>query len=69
MKNGFIGLGNIGILIARDLAASGHELTVYDVMPDGPEELRKKGARVAASREGFGGSPNSSRRTRSIAMT
>jgi len=49
MRTGFIGLGNIGILIARDLAASGNELTVYDVMPAGPDEVRQKGAKVAAS--------------------
>jgi 3-hydroxyisobutyrate dehydrogenase len=49
MKNGFIGLGNIGMLIARDLAASEHELIVYDVAPGGPEEIGKKGAKVARS--------------------
>ena len=49
MKIGFIGTGNIGILIARDLAESGNPLTVYDVMPEGPEELNAKGANIAAS--------------------
>jgi 3-hydroxyisobutyrate dehydrogenase-like beta-hydroxyacid dehydrogenase len=49
MKFGFIGLGNIGILIARDLAVSGNELVVHDVSPEGPDAMRKLGAAVAAS--------------------
>src|SRR5581483_9083967 len=28
---------------------SGHELTVYDVMPDGPAEVQKLGAKIASS--------------------
>ena len=37
--------------------------------PDPKTARPRTSARVAVSREGFGGSPNSSRRTRSIAMT
>jgi 3-hydroxyisobutyrate dehydrogenase len=49
MKIGFIGLGNIGRAIARDLAVPGVRLLVHDVLPDGPAELEKLGATVAAS--------------------
>ncbi|MBT8417300.1 MAG: NAD(P)-binding domain-containing protein, partial [Silicimonas sp.] len=38
MKIGFIGLGNMGAPMARNLAAAGHDVTGYDVtapMPDG----------------------------------
>jgi 3-hydroxyisobutyrate dehydrogenase-like beta-hydroxyacid dehydrogenase len=49
MNFGFIGLGNIGLPIARDLISPGNSLTVYDIMPERAEELGKLGARVAAS--------------------
>jgi 3-hydroxyisobutyrate dehydrogenase len=49
MKYGFIGLGNIGRLIARDLADSGHDLAVYDLIDGATAELGKKGAKVAHS--------------------
>jgi len=49
MNIGFIGLGNVGILIARDLAASGHPLVVYDVVSECCSELTKEGARAVAT--------------------
>jgi 3-hydroxyisobutyrate dehydrogenase-like beta-hydroxyacid dehydrogenase len=49
MKYGFIGLGNIGMLIATDLANSGHDLTVYDIVGDSAAELGSMGAQVADS--------------------
>jgi len=49
MKSGFIGLGDIGRGIARALAASGREVIVHDLQPEGPAELAAMGARVASS--------------------
>jgi 3-hydroxyisobutyrate dehydrogenase len=49
MKAGFIGLGNIGRDIARDLAVPGTALTVYDVVPAATAEFRNRGAHVAGS--------------------
>jgi 3-hydroxyisobutyrate dehydrogenase len=46
---GFIGLGNMGASIARDLARSEHELTVYDLREDVLSEFAKLGAHIAAS--------------------
>jgi 3-hydroxyisobutyrate dehydrogenase len=51
MRSGFIGLGNIGRPIACDLARAG-ALTVFDKMPEGPQELRALGAQVADSPAG-----------------
>nr|MBA3450437.1 NAD(P)-binding domain-containing protein [Chloroflexia bacterium] len=31
---GFIGLGNMGAPMARNLLAAGHRLTVFDVSPE-----------------------------------
>ena len=47
MKVGFVGLGNIGKPMALRLAASSHELTVYDVAPEPVAELTAAGASVA----------------------
>lgn len=49
MKAGFIGLGNIGRGIARDLVVPGNEVFVYDVMPEGPAALKSLGAIIAGS--------------------
>ncbi len=49
MRAGFIGLGHIGRGIARELVRAGHSTTVYDVVPDGPDELAALGASVAGS--------------------
>ena len=49
MKVGFIGLGNMGQPMARNLRAAGHELSVYNRSRDKAEPLRQQGARVADS--------------------
>jgi 3-hydroxyisobutyrate dehydrogenase-like beta-hydroxyacid dehydrogenase len=49
MKVGFIGLGRMGKGMARRVLESGHELTVYDVLPAATAEFGAAGARVAAS--------------------
>ena len=47
---GFIGLGIMGMPMARNLMDSGYELTVHNRSPEKAEELGKKGAVVAATR-------------------
>jgi 3-hydroxyisobutyrate dehydrogenase-like beta-hydroxyacid dehydrogenase len=49
MKVGFIGLGNMGSGMARDLIKAGHTLTVYNRTRSRAEELRPLGATVADS--------------------
>ena len=49
MKVGFIGLGRMGKGMARRVLESGHELTVYDVLPAATAEFGAAGARIAAS--------------------
>ena len=44
MKIGFIGLGNMGAPMARNLAAAGHEVTGHD-----PAGVRAEGVRAASS--------------------
>jgi len=39
---GFVGLGNIGKPMALRLAASGQQLWVYDVAPDGTKVLKNR---------------------------
>ena len=46
---GFIGLGIMGMPMARNLMDSGYELTVHNRSPEKAEELGKKGAVVAAT--------------------
>jgi 3-hydroxyisobutyrate dehydrogenase len=46
---GFIGLGNMGGPMARNLLKAGHALTVFDVAPASVAALREAGARAAAS--------------------
>ena len=41
MKIGFIGLGNMGAPMARNLVAAGHEVTGYDVVAPVPEGVAK----------------------------
>jgi len=49
---GFVGLGNMGAPMARNLARAGFELTVYDLRPEPLAELARLGAHVArATRE------------------
>jgi 3-hydroxyisobutyrate dehydrogenase-like beta-hydroxyacid dehydrogenase len=47
MKVGFIGLGNMGSAIARNLIKAGHDLTVYNRMRSRAEAFASSGARVA----------------------
>jgi 3-hydroxyisobutyrate dehydrogenase-like beta-hydroxyacid dehydrogenase len=49
MKVGFIGLGNMGQAMARNIARAGHQLTVYNRTRGRADELRADGARVAVS--------------------
>ncbi|RLQ21670.1 3-hydroxyisobutyrate dehydrogenase [Seongchinamella sediminis] len=48
-KVAFIGLGNMGGPMAKNLAAAGHELTVFDLVPAACAELAEAGAAVAES--------------------
>lgn len=47
MKVGFVGLGNMGSVMARNLIKAGHALTVYNHTPSRAEEFRALGATVA----------------------
>jgi len=46
---GFIGLGIMGRPMAKNLIKAGHELTVYDLVSAGMDELAQAGARKASS--------------------
>ncbi len=48
MKTGFVGLGNMGLPMARNLLKAGHDLIVYNRTRSRAEELAASGARVAA---------------------
>ena len=43
----FIGLGNMGGPMAKNLVAAGHEVTVFDLVPEACAELKQAGAEVA----------------------
>jgi 3-hydroxyisobutyrate dehydrogenase len=49
MKIGFIGLGNMGGPMCRNLLKHGHALKVYDVVPELAKRLAEKGCEVATS--------------------
>jgi 3-hydroxyisobutyrate dehydrogenase len=49
MKIGFIGLGNMGNPMARNLVKAGHELTVFDMSSAAIEKVVSTGANAAAS--------------------
>lgn len=49
MKVAFIGLGNMGQQMARNILQGNHELTVYNRTRKATEELQQLGARVADS--------------------
>lgn len=49
MRAGFIGLGNMGTPMARNLLKAGHEITVYNRTRERAESLRAEGATVASS--------------------
>ena len=48
-KVGLIGVGNMGMGMARNILKAGHELTAYDVRPEPLEVIAREGARAAAS--------------------
>ena len=48
-KIGFIGVGNLGMPMARSLLKSGFRLTVYDIRPEAVEKMRALGAIGAKS--------------------
>ncbi len=52
MKVGFVGLGNMGSAMARNLIKAGHALVVYNPTRSRAEELRPLGATVAATPAG-----------------
>jgi 3-hydroxyisobutyrate dehydrogenase-like beta-hydroxyacid dehydrogenase len=47
MKIGFIGLGRMGGAMATNLAKAGHDLAVYDVLPEARAALAAKGMTAA----------------------
>ena len=49
MRIGFVGLGDMGSQIARDLVAAGHEMTLFDLDPAALGAFAGSGARLAAS--------------------
>lgn len=49
---GFIGLGNMGAPMARNLVRAGHELRVFDVFPDHTGRLVAEGATAAETPAG-----------------
>jgi 3-hydroxyisobutyrate dehydrogenase-like beta-hydroxyacid dehydrogenase len=49
MKIAFVGLGNMGAPMARNLLRAGHEVTVYNRTQEKAEQLASDGARLAAS--------------------
>lgn len=49
MKIAFIGLGNMGNPMCRNLAKHGHALKVYDVVPELVKKLTSEGCEAAAS--------------------
>lgn len=49
MKIGFIGLGNMGGPMARNLAAAGHEVTGFDVTGQTPDGVAAAGSAAAAA--------------------
>ncbi|MEH6518976.1 MAG: 3-hydroxyisobutyrate dehydrogenase [Halioglobus sp.] len=46
---GFIGLGNMGGPMAKNLLSAGHVVTVFDLMPEACADLKAAGAKVADS--------------------
>src|SRR5712671_2316962 len=55
MKVGFIGLGNMGSAIARNLIKAGHDLTVYNRTRSRAEPFVPLGARIAETPSEAGG--------------
>jgi 2-hydroxy-3-oxopropionate reductase len=48
-KIGFVGLGIMGKPMAKNLLKAGHQVTVYDIMPAGMDEVAAAGAQKGAS--------------------
>lgn len=48
-KIAFIGLGNMGAPMATNLVKSGHQVSVFDLVPEALARLKEAGASVAAS--------------------
>ncbi len=49
LKVGFIGLGNLGMPMARSIAKKGFPMTVYDLRKEAVEEMESLGAKCASS--------------------
>lgn len=49
MKIAFIGLGNMGGPMARNLATAGHEVTGFDLAAPAPEGVRAAASAVEAA--------------------
>jgi 2-hydroxy-3-oxopropionate reductase len=49
MKVAFVGLGIMGKPMSRNLIKAGHELTIYDIVPEAVAEIAGAGATAAAS--------------------
>src|SRR3977135_3453932 len=54
MEVGFIGLGRMGLPMARNLMKAAHRVVVWDRTPTRAETLRDEGAEIAASPAGAG---------------
>ena len=52
-KIGFIGLGIMGRPMVKNLLKAGHEVTVYDIMPAGMDEVAAAGAQMKATQTHF----------------
>lgn len=51
-KVGFIGLGNMGAHMARNLVAAGHQVTVFDLVPEAVASVTEKGAAASDTAAG-----------------
>ena len=49
MKTGWIGVGNMGFPVARNILAGGHEVAAFDAKPERLSRLKECGAAAAAS--------------------
>ena len=49
----FIGLGHMGLPMARNLLNAGHTLSVFDLVASAVNELAAQGARAASSAAGM----------------
>ncbi|MDP7259349.1 MAG: NAD(P)-dependent oxidoreductase [Anaerolineales bacterium] len=49
MKIGLVGVGELGFAIGANMLEAGHELLVYDVRPQGIEEIMTRGALATSS--------------------